>query len=148
MKEGTLPETSTYGEPEYSGMSAMSISPADSDGADSDTVSETSCPETGVGAEPLAVASAPPHPAREANKENRRRVFVSPRSLIGMWRIFFLSGRGSRSSELGGASVLHMDVHPPPACLDRDQICDVDGCEGTSAHDGARENVTPPGGTH
>ena len=140
MKEGTLPETSTYGEPEYSGMSAMSISPAASDGADSATASATSCPETGVDTEPLTVAATSPHPTRVEKTENRRRVFVSPRSLIGRWRIFFLSGRGSRSSELGGASALHMDVHPPTASLDRDEICDVDCGEGTSARDGAREN--------
>ena len=143
MKEGTSPETSTYGEPEYSGMSEMPSAPAASDGADSTTASATSCPEDWVGAEPLTVASAPPHPAREANKENRRRVFVSPHSLIGMWRIFFLSGRGSRSSELGGVGALHMDVHPPTASLDRDDICDVDCGEGTSTRDGAREGGVP-----
>ena len=36
-----------------------------------------------------------------------------------------------------------MDVHPPTASLDSDNICDVDCGKGTSARDGAREGGVP-----
>ena len=67
---------------------------------------------------------------------------AQPAFANGMWRILFLSGRGSRASGLDGGRALHMDVHPPTASLDRDQICDVGCGEDASARDGSRAHVS------